>query len=363
MGYRSGIGLSIVVTDLKSGVNRMANKDEFIIGAGTSFPLHLYNAPEGVLREVAEHLEQMSESMQKWNSLIPFFIQHDIRCHEVDAYVREFRPIFIEALQKASGEDQDEGIETALQTLEVIPDIEVDDLFEISGFDLEMPRLFLRGVEPSLIQAAVEELTRLRWKGEKVISLMKDDPRWRSFAFLAETDLILADEGIPLTERLSCLKVDELLEVSRILGNIKMPSVKSGMVATLAGHPGTAAAITQRWPERVFLKVLPEDSERWKVADSINLLVGHASIMAETVARTYASARHSQHRGEMVDDTGFIVGWEISPIEDARCCRRCRVASRRRYPANPPPAVPLHLVCRCILSPILRTEMHSLELS
>jgi hypothetical protein len=334
----------------------LANNDELIIGAGTSFPLHLYNAPESVLCEVAGHLERMSGSMQKWNSLTPFFIQHDIRCREVDVYVREFRPIFNEALQKASGEDQDERIEIALQALKVVPDIEVADLFEVSGFDLEMPRLLVRGGEPSLIQAAVEELTRLRWKGEKVISLMKDDPRWRPFAFLAETGLILADNGISLTERLSCLKVAELLEVSRILGGIKMPSVKSGMVAALTGHPGTAAAITQRWPERVFLKALPEDSERWKVADLINLLVGHASIMAETVARTYVSARHSQHRGEW-GDTGFIVGWEILPA-DNRCCQRCRIASRRRYPANQPPAVPLHLVCRCLLSPISRTEIH-----
>lgn len=294
--------------------------------------------------------------MQKWNSLIPFFIQHDIRCREVDTYVREFRPIFNEALRKASGEDQDKRIEKALQALEVVPDIEVADLFEASGFDLEMPRQLFSGVEPSLIQAAVEELPWLRWKGEKVISLMKDDPRWRSFAFLAEAGLILADEGIPLAERLSCLKVGELNEVSRILGGFKMPSVKSGMVATLADHPGTAAAITQRWPERAFLKALPEDSERWRVTDLIDLLVGHASIMAETVARTYVSARHNQHRGEW-GDTGFIVGWEILPADNG-CCRRCRVASRRRYPANQPPAVPLHLVCRCLLSPISRIEMH-----
>lgn len=334
-------------------------QDELAIGPKTSFPLRLYNAPYPILQSVAESLTALEMPRSGWNSLAPLFIKHDIRCREVDAYVQEYMPRFKEALARIpEGDEHDECDRTdkAVQALYVLPDVEVQDLFETFESDFREARQLFTNAEVPLIQQVTDALSDLLWKEGKAVRLTKDKVPWRAYEFLANAGLILVDEGIPLAERLLLLKSDELRELSRSLG-IKSGPRKAEMVAGLAAHSATQVALTSRWPDQVFVKAHPEDSDQARPVELVALLAGHAVLMSEMIGRTYVSALSNTTRSEL-DGDGFIVGWEISIIDDTRCCQLCRDAARRRYPSGQPPRVPLHLACRCLLSPITRLEAH-----
>lgn len=333
------------------------SQDELTVGPDTSFPLHLYNVPLPILHAATERLGAFEISRLGWNNLVPLFVKHDIRCREIDAYVREYMPKYKEALERIpEGDEDDDGgrIEKALSVLDVLPDVEVEVLFESFDFDLQPARQLFKNVEESSIEEAVDALDRLAWKEGRVIVVKSDERGWNAFRLLADAGLALADEAIPLAERLGALKVRELAEVAQELG-IRAAGQKTKLIAALADHTDTPMMLMRRRAHQVFLKAHPEGSEGARLVEMVALLIGRARLVSEMIGRTYMSALSSASRKQF-DEDGFIVGWEILVIDDVRCCRHCRNAATRRYPAKQPPRVPLHLACRCTLSPVTRIE-------
>ena len=82
------------------------------------------------------------------------------------------------------------------------------------------------------------------------------------------------------------------------------------------------------------------------------MLMNFLLIICGTYIHTGYSTKHKNRHLNDLTEGNFIKGWEISIIDDSRCCPYCRRAASKKYSKNRYPIMPLHIGCRYSVLPI-----------
>jgi hypothetical protein len=165
--------------------------------------------------------------------------------------------------------------------------------------------------------------------------------------------LAINEINIPLLDILKNLKLIQLNGI--INGSMsKGFARKDKAIEYLIELPDMREQINKYLPSIHFykLKELPTDfnlMDSSKIKDTIDYFSEIAELMLHTyIMGGFAASHHANSRG--IKSSNFV-GWQISPVNDGCTCAFCERASRKKYPKNQYPKVPLHIGCRCNVIP------------
>jgi hypothetical protein len=124
----------------------------WILNPKTTFPLTIYGVDKEIANKIKETLDEgFSEALYKiTDGITPIVARYNIRCKEIDDYVRKFKPIYLKKIEeqiknspewgKSSDLDRKDLLsefkENAIASLEVRPYCNIEVLFEGDTLDL-----------------------------------------------------------------------------------------------------------------------------------------------------------------------------------------------------------------------------------
>jgi hypothetical protein len=339
----------------------------WVLNPGSSFPLTL----EGIERADAEQIRRVLDDTLNdgyWvqtKALVPLVARLNIRCREIDQYVRQHRPVYereVEDLKAASPEwaaaselDRDDLLAEfrakAITALDVVPSAVVCDLpllLEGEPSDATVDDALVAKVGAEALQFYLGNAHRL----DKVYVAAADGYARRVLEQLVTEGLAIRGQDIAIRDILGTLKLKEMNELAAGLAP-KPFRRKAEAVELLNGLPDIRERVRSRvaFRELFQLRPLPAEfasvdleriSQAWAYAEQVAKLLGHTYTMA-----AYATRRLQGYR----DAAGVVQGWMVQVESDA--CPYCKRAVTTGNTAGHPPLVPLHIGCRCSMLPVL----------
>lgn len=341
-----------------------ATKDGgWVINPGSPFRLTLYGIDHPMVVQVKYLLDEggtQKQAAEKVHSLFSLILRSNLRCKEIDAYIAEFRPIYLKTLadlQRLSSEwttatekDRKDLLlsfrEQALTSLDIRPrcnlvtlfedvlgDMKIDDAL-LDRFDYDALELYMRFAEPH----------------GKLHVLSRKHSDQAGFEKLVDLGLAVRGTDIPMPTLVDTLILKDL---KAIVADLEPPAFtrKAQAVAYLFSLPdamervGRIGAFSdlfqlRPFPEEFAQVDLQQVASAWRYTREI------ASLIAETYARGYDAVEQKQLHKEL--DTE-VTGWAI--IVDEQACSYCKRAAERAHPPGQTPRVPLHIGCHCHIAP------------
>jgi hypothetical protein len=318
----------------------------YVLNPRSNFPLTVFCDEKSDVEKLKSILDKDNE-IGRYEStlmLVPLIARSNLRCKEIDDYVREYRPKYlakIEKLKQKSPEWEQAGVrdkedllpefkEAAVQSLHVRPFCDVATLFESEPQDPSFDDALLDRFGYDCLRVYLRHADNL----SKVRVVPTDHYERKDFEKLVTVGLAIRGSDIELSDILQILKLKEMNELLAGLDQkpfgrkakaieylLQLPDLKKRMGRLIA------------YRELFQLRPLPEEfagvdlnevSKSWKYAEEVVELIRHTYIMAG-----YAGQRESLYSGH----DSFITGWELSPILDSRTCQLCNDAAEKTYPA------------------------------
>lgn len=337
----------------------------WVLNPKSTFPLTVY----GIDRATAEDLKRLLDqgyslgTYDHARALVPLIARSNLRCKEVDEYIRRFKPQYLktlEELKRSSGEwasasepDREDLLSTfrqqAIDSLEVRPAVcDLETLFESEPLDTT--------IDDALIDRFGFETLQLylRYAGNlaKVHVIPADHYDRDGFEKLVKVGLAIRGAEIPLSGILETLKLKDLKE---LVADLHPPSFrrKAQAIDFLMKLPDVKEGISKvvAFRELFQLKPLPAEFSHIDL-DQISASWSCAHEIATLIAHTYVVAGYATCKRQYQDDLSYITGWELS--SDETSCPYCKCAAAKAYPKTQRPKVPLHIGCRCSVLPKLR---------
>lgn len=341
----------------------------WILNPKSTFPLTIY----GINKSIAEDLKQILDDgysqgpYQVEQKLMPIVARYNIKCKEVDDYVEKFKPVYLKKIEdqiKASSEwnissDLDkrdllsEFKSNAIASLDIRPDCNSDVLFETDEMDLI--------IDDVLIDKYGYDTVRFYLSRKKSVHVIPaDDYDREMFERLTSVGLAIRGEHIPLEAVLECLTLKEL---SSLVADLNPPkfSRKAKAIEFLLKVPDLRDRLNKMVSFRTLFQVqlLPEEFASIDL-DKVSLSWQYAQELTRLICGTYFhggyAMRNKIKNMEYIESSDFIKGWEISLVDDNRCCPYCRKAATKKYPKNQYPQEPLHIGCRCHVLTIFKND-------
>ncbi len=334
----------------------------WIINPRSTFPLTIYGINEKEANELKMILEEgftkgIYDVLPK---LIPFIASSNLKCKEIDEYVKKFKPVYlkkIEELKKASVEwptlsdnDKEDLLFTfrqaAIDSLDIRPNCNLEYLFEYEPGDISIDDLLLQRYGYDLMQFYISRADRL----DKVFIIPADHYYRKYFERLVEKKLAIQGADIPMNLILNALTLKEINEIISDL-NMKPFTRKNKAVEYLLTVPDMKERLKREIAFRELFKLspLPEEfnninlediSKAWKYTTEV------ATLLIETYISGGYAKRDFLERNKYLDT---IKSWEIITAGD-NACPYCKRLALKEYPKDVYPKVPLHIGCRCLVS-------------
>lgn len=338
----------------------------WVLNPKSTFPLTIYGIDQSTAEEVKRLLDEGCSlgTYAHAHTLIPIVARSNLRCKEVDQYIKKFKPLYLQSLGElkqssaewatASEKDREDLLtsfrQEAIESLDVQPYCDLETLFEGEPTDVT--------IDDALIDKYGYENLQLylRYAGklDKVRVIPANHYERKGFEKLVALGLAVRGSDIPFSAILETLKLKQMKE---LVADLNPPPFrrKAQAIEFLLSVPNikerTGKVVAFR--ELFQLQPLPDDfsdidlnqiSAGWKYVSEIAILLAH----------TYVTSGYSSQKGEQYqDDISYISGWELSPVGDDATCPYCKRAATKIYPKNEPPRVPLHIGCRCSVLPKL----------
>lgn len=342
------------------------SQDEgWILNPKSTFPLTVYGIDgEKVLKlkSILEegYYENFKSISQK---ILPIILNPSFRCKEIDEYINEYKPKLLKKIEKikdssdeweyATDEEREDLLEEirdeALDIVDKQPYCDFLTLFEFEREDIISILEFLSKYE----YENIKNYSKFSKNIEKIYVLDSNHKYIDIFNGLVKCDLAINEINIPLLDILKSLKLKQLNEI--INGSLpKEFARKDKAIEFLIELPDMREQINKLLPSIHFykLKELPTDfklMDSSKIKDTIEYFSEIAELMLHTyIMGGFAASHHANSRG--IKSSNFV-GWQISPVNDGCTCAFCERASRKKYPKNQYPKVPLHIGCRCNVIP------------
>lgn len=331
----------------------------WVLNPRCSFKVTLTGIARARAAEVKALLDEPSMHYHEGRKrLAGLFAQHNVGWKELDDYVAEFKPRYLASIERQKAEslewqvasepdrrDMLEGFRpTVLASLDVRPYGDVEVLFEDDLADVTMDDRLLEAYGMDLMAVYLRRSGNL----ERVHRVEAQAYDRQACEQLVEKGLALRGSDIPLEHVLLSLTLKEL---NALAAAPKPFGRKAKAVEYLLSQPNLsdriAGAVALR--EMFQLRPLPAEfssidlgavSRSWRRAAEIGGLLAH------TYSMSISALRHVQNSREYVD------GWQILATDDS--CPACVRAAKKKYPKSKPPTVPVHLGCRCCLTPVIR---------
>jgi hypothetical protein len=331
-----------------------SNDNGTIINPGDNFELTLYDAPSNIIQKVKKILND-DKSWNKESLLMPLFTQYNIKCREIDDYVKKYKPIYeakIAELKSASAE-YEKASEIDKKDIEKDFQNEViNSLHERADCDI---RLLFQGeqvditVDDELIKEyGFETISKYLGYAYDLEKIRIDYER-KEFEDLIKSGLAVSGDEIPIEE---ILKHQTLKMLNKIAlkeeGFFKRKEKVIEFI--LSDEPSKINIGNNVSLRRIFkLKPLPEKysgiqlkeiSNSWAVTkEQIRLLV-----------ETFRDSK--RYTEETKGDMSWVDGYRIEKNEDSDTefvCLRAREVCKKKYGRTNPPRLPLHIGCNCYL--------------
>lgn len=340
----------------------------WILNPESTFPLTIY----GISQLVAEELKQILDNgysqgtYQVVQSILPIVARYNIRCKEVDDYVKKFKPIYqqkIEEQIKASSDwsnlsdlDKEDLLsefkDNGIASLDVRPDCNLEVFFDSEHLDLT--------VDDVLIDKYGYDIMRFYLSRKRGVHIIPADHYERKmFEKLVDAGLAIRGDNIPLESALESLTLKELSVLVTDLNPPKF-SRKAKAIEYLLKVPDIKDRLKKMISFRSLFQLQPLPEEVRDIdLRNVSLSWQYAQELSHLICGTYLHAGYAarDYRRNMENiDGDFIKGWEISIVDDSRCCPYCRREVAKKYSKKQYPKVPLHIGCRCHVSPILKSD-------
>lgn len=340
----------------------------WILNPKATFPLTIYGVDKEIAVKIKEMLDRgLSEGLYKvTSSIVPIVARYNIRCKEIDDYVRKFKPIYLKKIEEQiknspeweKGSDLDrkdllsEFKENAIASLEIRPYCNIGVLFEGDTLDLTIDDILIDRYGYDTIQFYLR-----RKKGVHIVPA--EDSNRKMFEKLANVGLAKRGEDIPLEAILWSLKLKELSALVQDLDYPKF-STKAKAIEFLLNIPDIRERLSQVVSFRSLFYLPPSIEEfkdidlekvslSWQYAEEVSSLIVHTYTMAAYATRNYYQFKEYR-------SLSHIKGWKVLPAQDEKLCYYCREIASKEFPITQYPRVPLHIGCRCSVSPVTNDE-------
>ena len=334
----------------------------WILNPNSTFPLTIYGVDEVNAANLKNILNKCFETTPYYTQqeMLPLVAQYNIRCKEIDAYIDMFKPIYMKSLEDqivdnsewktASDRDRDDLLisfkKNAIATLDCRPYCDLSVLFERDNIDFTIDDKLLSKYGYKCISFYFR-------KKQKVYPISSDHYERNDFENLVKNGLAIRGIEIPINDILDGFTLKEL---SALVLDLNPP--KFTRKANAVEYVTTVSDIRDRLNKVVSLRslfqVVPlphefsslnwEDvSQSWQYGQELCGLIAHTYIMGGYAIRNKENKKACEELGYQ---------WEIISREDS--CPYCKRESLKNFPNTNYPKTPLHVGCRCSVSPILK---------
>lgn len=344
-----------------STANRRSSSPSAKSSAPSFEPFSLtINIEESVAEEFQSTLKRCVD-MGTWQAaqeLLPLVARYNVKCVEVDNYIREFKPVFLKEIEKqiaassewatASELDREDLLsefrENAVLSLDVKPDCDIEVLFSVDDIDLT--------VDDGLIDRYGFPLAFFYLTKRQGVHIVPVDHYERKkFESLVEAGLVTRGEDIPAEQILEGLTIKNMMDIVSDLNPPKI-SRRAKAIEYILGIPDLKSRLakTVSFRSLFYIKPLPEEFKDINL-ERVSVSWKYAREFTELICKTYASMHYTnQSMQSYLDREMGYKRFEISGAED--CCPHCQKMAGKKYHRDNLPTVPVHIGCRCTLEPV-----------
>ncbi len=333
----------------------------------STFPLTIYGVDESAAKEFNTLLDQAysRHDYAYTLNLVEFVARTNLHCKEIDHYVNEFKAQYvdtIEELKRSSAEwataselDQEDMLadfrDEAIGSLAVRPDSDLQVLFECEPADATIDDALLSRFGYKNLDLYFRHAANM----DKVRAIPTEHYERAGFENLVELGLAIRGSDISLSAILEALTLKQMNDAVADLTQ-KPFGRKAKAVEFLTTLPDVKERVNKvvAFRELFQLRDLPVEFshiDRGKITDAWK----YANEVANIISRTYIGAAYeTRDRDQYGEVPPYVLGRELSPINDDRTCPHCERAGVKKYSRTQRPTVPLHLACRCSVLAILK---------
>lgn len=338
----------------------------WIINPGGTFQLTIYPATENSAREIKDLLDQnfnWGGGVAQAQLIEPLILREGLRCKEVDDYVAVYKRKYLETLEslkgsssewaRASEPDREDLIEgfakKALRALDVNPGA-ICDIRTLFSDDRDAPstRTLISRFGFESVQFYARHVGHL----DKVQVVPASHPSRAGFEKLVELGLAVRGERVGVANILSTLTLKELQEFVSV-GGLSSFKRKAAAIEYALKLDDLMDRLSKKVALREFfqLRPLPQDLARVSI-ESVLGTIRYTHQVCLLVSHTYVMSGHDLRERNNGATSEFVTGWNVLASEES--CPTCLRAAAKVYPRGKRPRAPLHIGCRCSVSPELR---------
>lgn len=336
----------------------------WILNPRATFPLTVLSVDGNVARELKRHLDQglAGGYYRASEAITPIVARTNLRCAEIDKYVARFKPIYLQKIEElkrgspewaqASERDREDLLASfrtqALSALEVRPYCDLEVLFELEPKDVTLDDALIDRYGFEQIQLYFRYAVDL----QKVRVIAADHRDRKGLEELVQQGLARRGADIPLPEILFALRLQDLNEMLTDVGE-KRVSRKAKAVDLLKDKPDLKTRLGEVVTFRELFQPLPLPSEFAGIdLQQVASAWRHASEIADLMTHTYMMAGYATRDRDRYKEEQSVLqvkSWQLLPAHDS--CPHCQQAGQKAYARMP--VTPLHVGCRCTITPVL----------
>ncbi|HWO56683.1 MAG TPA: hypothetical protein VNN55_03855 [bacterium] len=349
--------------DYDEPMPKAATPGIWILNPGSNFTLSVKCGSAEIATRLRLALDAAMDSGGELADITSIIAEHNVRCQEIDLYVQEYRPKYLARVAELSQSvvgwsdlsDADrrdvlaECSDKALLDLDVIPFADLKVLFENEPSDERLDDELLRTYGHEILRLY---LSYYRSDGEAVRIPAQHHHR-RRFEELVERNLAIRGSAIPTDKILSTFTLKSMNLIGEKCGLPRFTR-KAKAIEALCSAPEIEKKLGETFAlrELFLLKPLPDFGDPGKL-EALEEGWEWSRAVAELLEHTYAMSKYATRPpAELREEAAFVAGWEIIPITGTPC-RFCQQASGRKFGPRDYPKVPLHVGCRCTVSPLI----------
>lgn len=338
----------------------------WLLNPKATFQLKISSVNEETAKALKLLLDQ--SCVAAWGDVLPkltsLISRTNIRSLEVDSYVGEYKRVYLKRIEElktetsewadASDRDREDLLKefrkNAIEELPVRPSANLEILFEMDQSDLHVD-------DPLLEKYGYDVLNHYLYYGDKLGEVFCVPAEHFSRTIWMQSVAVgLARRGkdIPLEKLLESLTLKQMSKVSNGVEHTPFRR-KARAIEFLVKLSDIEARLDRTVALRTLFQLVSLPPELGSVElGQIKKVMEYEREVAQLLQQTYVQTFwNSRNLAQSLNYLSPPREWEIYTGGQYDPCPLCLGQSKRRYQGINPPTVPLHIGCRCTVSPKL----------
>ena len=331
----------------------------WLLNPKSPFPLHITARDEFVAKELKATLDDSFSiySSEAIRMVMEVMVTNSIVCKEVESYVKKYKTKLMARLESLSSDPnlfagsnsnkvRAELIEETIASFDIQPYCKITDLLlghkdSADEADKSFKRKY--GKKTSAFYLSMNE---------GLHHVPVDDPAREGFDDLVLHNLAVKGRKADPLKLLQALEVEEIRSLVKDLNFSKFKD-KAAAIKAVEGLPDIRDRLSDVVKYKEIFEILPPPVD--------SLISGTSGGSGQTpfnyeaaklVTHTYQKGSEAiRDRDEYLrKDNQSIKGWKV--MSSKNCCQHCYELSRKRFTKDNYPKTPVHIGCRCRVSPV-----------